>query len=135
MSPLLEKIIAECPEHLRNLLDESASDIDADFATVIECAGDDDLKPKLVLSFAITINPDEHGVNNKLSWSVKKKAESCFSIDDPSQSKLDLDVDGDRMPSGAARNFVDHVEKNIGKGGGVTISADGMKPVTINGKK
>lgn len=125
MSPLLQKIINECPEHLRNLLEESATDIDADFATVIECAGDDDLKPKLVLSFAITINLDEHGVNNKLSWSVKKKAESCFKIDDPDQEEF---------PSvkGLVGKFVKQMKKTVGPGGSVTLSSS-AGTTTIDG--
>jgi hypothetical protein len=88
MSPLIQKIATESPQHLQKLITDNATEIDADFATVVELAQDDDKPPKLTLSFSIVINPDEHGVSNRLSWSVKRQAESCFKLDDPNQPEL-----------------------------------------------
>lgn len=124
MSPLLEKIIAECPKHLADLLIGSADEIDRDFSEAVEVAQEDDKPPKMVLSFSITINTDEHGVNNKLSWTVRRSTESCFKLDDPNQ---------DNLP-GVTEGIADFVESVKKSGTSVTIKTDGMEPVTIDAK-
>jgi hypothetical protein len=118
MSPILQKITIESPLHLQRLIESNATDIDADFSTIVELAKDDDKPPKLTLSLAITINPDEHAVSNKLSWSVKRQAESCFKIDDPNQPEL--------VPSGVSSVTISTVETSV------TIDAEGAKRMKRN---
>lgn len=124
MSPLLAKIIAECPRHLADLLIDSANEIDRDFAEAVEVAQEDDKPPKMVLSFSITINTDEHGVNNKLSWTVRRSTESCFKLDDPNQENLPgTDDESSVTISHGGKSVTTDKNSNFRHGGGSMTSS------------
>lgn len=77
-------------------------------------AQDNETKPKFRMAMSITLDLDLDTMETALTFGVRHKLSRDGQIPDPAQTELELGADEDT---------------------GVTISTEGMEPVTITGKQ
>ena len=99
MSPKIQAVIAQAPEHLTKLLTEAADQIEEAIVAAAAEAQAQEAEAKLSLGFKITLNLDRNSVQYGLGWSVKHTLTSEATLPDPNQD----DLPG--MKSGATVSF------------------------------
>lgn len=88
MSPKIQAIIEQAPEHLTKLLTEAADQIEEALVAAAAEAQAQEAEAKLALGFKITLNLDRNAVQYGLGWSVKHTLTSEATLPDPSQPEL-----------------------------------------------
>ncbi len=88
MSPKIQAIIEQAPEHLTKLLTEAADQIEEALVAAAAEAQAQEAEAKLSLGFKITMNLDRNAVQYGLGWSVKHTLTSEATLPDPNQPSL-----------------------------------------------
>ena len=88
----LNAIAEQAAVQLRNLIAEAHADILAAWDGCIAEAQAQETKPKLKLSYAITLDLDKSSVGYDLAFGVRHKLSVTAPIHDPSQGTLPLDT-------------------------------------------
>ena len=110
-SKKLEAIAARAAEDLPAFISEAEEEILKAWASVIEQADLDEGKPKLKLSFAISLDLEKFTMDTTLSFGVTRKLSRSGPMPDPTQPELPIDDTT------------------------ITIAAPGHTPVTMSGEK
>lgn len=100
MNAKLSAIAAQAADKLRALVSESESEILSAWDDVAAEAQASETKPRLRLSYSITVCLDEDRIDHKLSFGVRRVLEASAPIPDPDQTTLPLEPE--EMPPSAA---------------------------------
>jgi hypothetical protein len=114
MNALLKSISDNAADDLKSLIESGETDILAAIHKMESEAQLQETKPKFSLGFKITVDFDSHTYDCDLSWTLKQSLSVSHQIEDPLQEKL---------PG------IDHDKSTV------TISTEGMEPVTMTSKE
>ena len=131
MSNPIDIIAAKVADHLPVLILGMRERIEASITDAVEAAQDDDAKAILRIPVAIVWDIDARSFSLQASVSTRCKAKVDIALDDPDQTKLPLDGDGDEVP----KNVRDAVGKIVGtlRDAGATVTAKRILTCTNGG--
>lgn len=109
MNPKIEAIINQAPDKIKALLTEGAGDIEEAMIAAAKEAQLQETEAKLTIGCAIKVNLDKGSVEYAVSWSVRHTLSESVTLPDPNQPDL--------------------------PGTTVTISGDGIEPLTVTGEQ
>lgn len=121
-NPKLSAISDRACNDLAAFISEAEEKLLASWSIAAAEAQDNDMpRPKFRMAMAITLDLDADKMETALTFGVRHKLSRDGQIPDPAQTELELKVG----PTGYEGHAVDEV----------TISTQGMEPVTITGKQ
>lgn len=89
----LAQIADEAAKKIPELIAERETEILADYHSAVQDAQDDgeEKTPKLKLGLKLSYDLKASELEVKLSWTVSRKSSETMHLDDPEQSKLNLE--------------------------------------------